>query len=97
MTLYYQLSGDEYAKTVFRRVGDFYLHYINDRFEVVQGTRLSSPNGQRRAARSVGSSIISWLPAPRMTQKKDERLCHGNRRGIERVRADSVSRCCDGI
>jgi len=38
LTLYYQLTGDRYALTVAKRVGDFYLKYINERFQVLLGT-----------------------------------------------------------
>ena len=38
LTLYYQLTGDRYALYVIKRVGDFFLKYIEGRFAVVQGT-----------------------------------------------------------
>jgi len=38
LLLYYQLSADPYALRVAMRVGDFFLKYIDERFQVVQGT-----------------------------------------------------------
>jgi len=38
LVLYYQLTGDRYALHVAKRVGDFFLKYIDGRFEAVQGT-----------------------------------------------------------
>ncbi|MHB9108614.1 MAG: beta-L-arabinofuranosidase domain-containing protein [Armatimonadota bacterium] len=38
LLLYHQLSGDPYALKVAMRVGDFFLKYIDERFQVVQGT-----------------------------------------------------------
>ena len=38
LLLYHQLSGDPYALKVAMRVGDFFLKYVRERFQVVQGT-----------------------------------------------------------
>ncbi len=38
LLLYYQLSGDPYALRVARRVGDFFLKYIAERFNIVAST-----------------------------------------------------------
>jgi hypothetical protein len=38
LTLYYQLTGDRHALYVVKRIGDFFLKYIRERFVVVQGT-----------------------------------------------------------
>lgn len=38
LTLYYQLTGDRYTLYVIKRIGDFFLKYIRERFAAVQST-----------------------------------------------------------
>ncbi len=38
LSLYYQLTGEPYALQVARRIGDFFLKYLDQRWEVLNGT-----------------------------------------------------------
>jgi hypothetical protein len=70
LTLYYQLTGDRYALHVARRVGDFYLKYIRERFHVVQGT-----------AREVGWTLIALSAIHDLT--REQRYLDGIRRVVD--------------
>jgi hypothetical protein len=70
LTLYYQLSADAHALHVARRVGDFYLKYIRERFHVVQGT-----------AREVGWTLIALAAIYDLT--REERYLDGIRRVVD--------------
>lgn len=70
LTLYYQLSGDPHALRVVRRVGGFYLKYIDERFAAVQST-----------AREVGWTLIALAAIYDTT--REERFLDGIRRVVD--------------
>jgi hypothetical protein len=70
MVLYYQLSGDAYARSVFERVGDFYNKYINERFSTVQST-----------AREVGWLLIAMSAVYDVT--RDEKYLDGIKKVVD--------------
>lgn len=60
LTLYYMLSGDPYALQVACRVADFFLKYIRERFEVIQGT-----------AREFGWTLIALAGVYDVTRQEE--------------------------
>lgn len=70
LTLYYQLSGDTYCRSVFERIGDFYLKYIHERFSTVQST-----------AREVGWLLIALAAVYDIT--REARYLEGIKRVVD--------------
>lgn len=70
LTLYHQLTGDRYALHVAKRVGDFYLKYIRDRFHIVDGT-----------AREMGWTLIALSAIYDLT--REEKYLEGIRRVVD--------------
>src|SRR5690348_12913758 len=59
LTLYYQLSGDRYALEVAKRVGDFFVKYVDERFIVVQAT-----------SREMGWALVALAAIYDLTQEQ---------------------------
>lgn len=70
LTLYHQLTGDRHALHVAKRVGDFYLKYIRERFQVVQST-----------GREVGWTLIALSAIHDLT--REARYLEGIRRVVD--------------
>jgi hypothetical protein len=66
LLLYYQMTGDPYALKVAMRVGDFFLKYINERFQVIQAT-----------AREMGWALVALSALYDLT--REERYLAGIR------------------
>ena len=70
LLLYHMLSGDPYALKVAMRVGDFFLKYIDERFQVVQGT-----------AREMGWTLVALGALYDIT--REERYLNGIRKIVD--------------
>jgi len=70
LLLYHQLSGDPYALKVAMRVGDFFLKYIDERFQVVQGT-----------AREMGWTLVALAALYDVT--REERYLNGIKKVVD--------------
>ncbi len=77
LTLYHQLTGDRYALHVAKRVGDFYLKYIRDRFQVVDGT-----------GREMGWTLIALSAIYDLT--REEHYLEGIRKVVDHYLAKGV-------
>ena len=70
LLLYHQLTGDPYALKVAMRVGDFFLKYIDERFQVVQAT-----------AREMGWTLVALGALYDVT--REERYLNGIKKVVD--------------
>lgn len=78
LTLWHLISGDPYAITVAMRVGDFYLKYIDQRFNVVFAT-----------AREVGWTLIALSAIYDVT--RESRYLDGIKRVVDHLLAMPIN------